>query len=404
MDLLARQAADYFERKQAEQKQQEASAQLRRFLDAVPTGLTRCSRDLRYVAANPAYAEMAGFPVEQIVGRPIVDVMGAEAWETILPHVERVLRGERVEYETALPYSAGGTRQIHVVYTPDIQGGGQVVGWFASVTDITEFKQIEWRLQKMEKFAAAGQLAASLAHEISNPLSSVENVFYLLRDDPQLDSQARYLANIGAAELQRAARIVKQSLSCYRVDSLKEIDLAELLEESLRFFGNRLERAGIQLDKRITTGTTLVGFAHEVRQVIDNLLLNAVEATPPGGRIIVSLRPSHSWSDHVQPGVRFTLADTGCGVPKAHFSRIFEPFFTTKAEKGTGLGLWVVNGIIARHEATIRFRSIQSMPRSGTVFSILWPSQIQPHLAPGVVCSGAGSKAGGQSEFARTRH
>ena len=120
MDLLARQAADYLERKQAEEALTVSSAQLRQFLEVAPTGLTRCSRDLRYLSANSAYAAITGVSVEQIVGRHIVDVVGPEGWETKRPYVERVLHGERVEFESLLPYSGAGSRQVHVVYTPVI--------------------------------------------------------------------------------------------------------------------------------------------------------------------------------------------------------------------------------------------------------------------------------------------
>jgi signal transduction histidine kinase len=121
----------------------------------------------------------------------------------------------------------------------------------------------------------------------------------------------------------------------------------------------------------------IVGFADEVRQVIDNLLLNAVEAAPNNGRLAISVRPSRNWKDYGQEGVRLTVADNGCGIPKEHLARIFEPFFTTKPEKGTGLGLWVVRGIVAKHDGRISIRSREAERKGGTVVSILWPSSSQ---------------------------
>src|SRR5215472_15435775 len=109
-----------------------SAAQLRQFLEAAPTGLKRCRRDLRYLAANSAYAQLVGLPVDEILGRTLVEVMGVDGWEKIRPYVERVLRGERVEYETMLTYSKGGPRVVHVVYTPEKEGE-EVVGWIASV-------------------------------------------------------------------------------------------------------------------------------------------------------------------------------------------------------------------------------------------------------------------------------
>lgn len=363
-----------------------SSQQLRRFLEAAPTGLTRCSRDLRYVAANSAYAEIAGLPADGIVGRPIVDVMGVDGWERIRPYVERVLRGERVEYETLLPFASGGPRELHVVYTPEKEGL-EVVGWVASVTDITEFKRVQNRLQEMEKRAAAGQLAASLAHEINNPLSTVINVLYLLGNS-DLDPASAGLISTANSEIARVAHIVKQSLSYYRAEmAAKEVDLATLIQESLQVFSDKFQRNGIVISKKVAAGTSICGVAHEIRQVVDNLLINAAEAMPRGGRVTLCLRQSRTWRKPSELGVRFTIADNGCGIPKPCLARVFEPFFTTKPEKGTGLGLWVVKGIIEKYGGNIRIRSSDRAPRSGTVVSIFWPKNtltkklLQPEYA-----------------------
>src|SRR5262245_17603874 len=128
-----------------------AREDVRQILDTAATGLTRCSRDLRYLSCNPAYEKLAGLSAEQIIGRPIIDVIGTEAFEVIRPYVERVLRGERVEYEREVPFAAGGSRFLHVVYTPWIEGDGQVAGWVASVADITDLKQTTEALRESEE-------------------------------------------------------------------------------------------------------------------------------------------------------------------------------------------------------------------------------------------------------------
>lgn len=134
--------------RQATDAQRSVSDELRRTLDTAATGLTHCSRDLRYVSANAAYARWIELPVEQIVGRLIVDVMGWAAFDVIRPRVERVLRGERVEYEDELPI-AGVLKSIHVVYTPDVDAVGNVVGWVASVTDVSKLKLAEKALREL---------------------------------------------------------------------------------------------------------------------------------------------------------------------------------------------------------------------------------------------------------------
>ncbi|HKF23691.1 MAG TPA: PAS domain S-box protein [Candidatus Angelobacter sp.] len=366
---------DITERKQAEEEIRAASARLRHFVEAVPTGLTRCSRDLRYLMVNPAYAKMAGLPVEQITGRSIVDVMGAESWERIRPYVERVLGGERVEYEIPLPFAGRDTAYVHVAYTPERDSSGEVVAWVASVTDITEFKRVEAQLQKVEKRAAAGQLAASLAHEINNPLSAVTNALYLLNTSSGLDATASSLANTAASELERVARIVRQSLAYHRVGTTaREVDLGASVEESLHIYGEKFRRAGIHVRKKITPKALMTGFPDEIRQVIDNLLLNSLEATPSGGRLAVAVHWSQDWKKEGRAGVRLTIADSGQGISKEQLAMIFEPFFTTKAERGTGLGLWVVQGVVAKHDGSMKLRSSTREGKSGTVVSILWPA------------------------------
>jgi signal transduction histidine kinase len=257
-----------------------------------------------------------------------------------------------------------------------------VVGASKVGRDITERRQSERalreseeRLRKTEKLAAAGQLAASLAHEINNPLSSVTNALYLLKTTGELSGGAKSLVDIASSELARMARIVKQSLSYYRrAVAPTDVDIATTVAESLQVFSAKLERLGIAVQPNLIKGYVVSGFADEIRQIIDNLLLNAIEAMPDGGRLRIEVRPSRDWKQGSRQGIRFVVADTGSGIPKNIASRIFEPFFTTKEEKGTGLGLWVVRGLVAKHEGRIRVCSSDRAGRSGTVISIFWPT------------------------------
>jgi PAS domain S-box-containing protein len=365
--LLGGKSVDITEIKRAERD-------ITTLVEAVPTGLARYSRDRRYVWANSAYAQITGLPLEQIIGRHIVDVIGPDVWAIKRPYVKRVLRGERVEFENLLPFAAAGPRQLHLVYTPE-KDGDEVVGWVASVTDITEVKRLEKQLRDVEKMAAAGQLAASLAHEINNPLMAVVNVLYLLRNRSDLDPAATGLISTANNEIARVTRIVKQSLSYYRAGPAEEVDFVAVIEESLQALHVKSERAGVAISKKITE-TSVIGFADEIRQVVDNLLVNAVEATPPGGRLVLCLRQMRNWKNHGEVGARLTIGDNGCGIPKARLSRVFEPFFTTKPDKGKGLGLWVVKGIIHKNGGSIKIRSTDAAARSGTVVSIFWPSAV----------------------------
>lgn len=233
----------------------------------------------------------------------------------------------------------------------------------------------EERLRKVEKLAAAGQLAASLAHEINNPLTSVTNTLFILEHLSSLNPETTAMVSTASSELARVSRIVKQSLSYYRVNQVpKEVDLGQIVEESIRIFEEKFRKAGLEVSTRIRP-LTIFGFGDEIRQAIDNLLLNAVEATPRGGKLVVSLRRSRDRKDRREPGVaRLTIADSGSGIAREQLSRLFEPFYTTKAERGNGLGLWIVLGIVTKHEGNIRVRSSTRCNKRGTVVSILWPA------------------------------
>lgn len=240
---------------------------------------------------------------------------------------------------------------------------------------VEAIRQNQERLQKMERMAAAGRLASSLAHEINNPLASVMNVMYLLETHSSLDAQARGLVAMGGQEIARVARIVQQMLSYHRTEAQPcDLDVSEVVEDSLRILANRFQRAGITVGHKIRSGSVVFGVGDEIRQVVDNLLLNAAEAMPQGGHVKITVSPWRDWNVPRQKGARMTIADSGPGIPKNIRSQIFEPFFTTKHEKGTGLGLWVTRGIVDKHGGTIRLRTTDTGQRTGTVFSVFLPS------------------------------
>ena len=237
-------------------------------------------------------------------------------------------------------------------------------------------RQNEARLRKMERMAAAGRLASSLAHEINNPLAAVMNVIYLLENHPTLDATARGFVTMGGKELGRVARIVHQMLSYHHTGAQPcDFDVSEVVNDSLKILASRFQRAGIRVRPRIQPGAVVFGISDEIRQVLDNLLLNAAEAMPHGGQLAISVSPCRDWSHPRQKGVRLMIADSGPGIPREIRSQIFEAFFTTKHEKGTGLGLWVTAGVVSKHGGTVRLRTSNAEGRSGTVFSIFFPSR-----------------------------
>jgi two-component system, NtrC family, sensor kinase len=238
--------------------------------------------------------------------------------------------------------------------------------------DITAQLKAEEALRTTERLAVMGRVAGIIAHEINNPLESITNTFYLLRDHPSLDEEARYYAKLGEDELARVSHITRQTLGFYREskDPVK-ISIPEILDEILKLQARRMEFSNIILDKKYFCKGTILAFPVELRQVFLNLIGNAVQAMPEGGTL--RLHVFESRHSHRRPEVCVSLCDTGTGIDPKHARHLFEPFFTTKSTKGTGLGLWISKGIIQKYGGTIRFRSASFTGRNITCFQVILP-------------------------------
>jgi len=250
---------------------------------------------------------------------------------------------------------------------------GQVSYTVTVLRDLTALRKVEQlkverRMLEIEKFAATGRLAATIAHEVNNPMEAIKNAIYLLAGAVPETAQPVY--SILKSETERVARIVRQMLGLYRnTEQVKPVNVNTIIENTLLLLNRQLQRANVEVIVDLRPLPDVVIAADQIRQVLSNLVINARDAMPEGGKLRVRSRhvPGH---DDMHALVRILIADTGSGIPQDMLRAIFEPFVTTKGEKGTGLGLWIVKGIIQNHGGKL---SVKSRQGKGTVFKIDLP-------------------------------
>jgi PAS domain S-box-containing protein len=258
---------------------------------------------------------------------------------------------------------------------PIRNSSGKMIGVVLVFRDITERRMSEGALMRAEKLAAAGRLAASVAHEVNNPLEGLTNLVYIARRSNDFDEIRNLLAQ-AENELGRIAHITRQSLGFYRETSAPaHFKPAIIVREVTDFYASRATGLGVSFIVKTETEREVLGSPGELRQILSNLLANSLDACANGSTIRIEANSAIDPRDPSRPGVRITIADTGFGIPPQHLENIFEPFFTTKKDTGTGLGLWVSRELVKKHGGSLRVRSRTSEPLCGTVFSIFLPNQ-----------------------------
>jgi PAS domain S-box-containing protein len=311
-------------------------------------------------------------------GLPVEVQAGFEAGRNLVhpEDRERVLR----ELEEALSSEADTINQEHRAITPDgrvlwlqsrgrVQrdAGGNPVRITGITIDVTEHRLAEQALRRTEKLAAAGRLAATVAHEVNNPLEALVNLIYLAQRTDGLPNEASEHLKIAESELSRMAHIVRQTLGFYRESvSPQRVDLGMLVAEVQELYRSRAFSRGLFLTQQAAAGDDLTALVNggEIKQVVANLLSNAIDATPNGGCVRAQTR-------RIGHSVEIAVSDTGTGITEANRKHLFEPFFTTKSDVGTGLGLWVSKGIVEKHGGTI---SLDDLQGTGTTFRVLLPA------------------------------
>jgi PAS domain S-box-containing protein len=276
------------------------------------------------------------------------------------------------EYRIVRP--DGDVRWVEAQARYETNSDGRAIRMLGVIADITHRKQAQDALLRSEKLAAAGRLAASIAHEINNPLEAIANLLYLIARADDLDT-AQLQAQHALDEVMRISRITQQTLKFHRQsEPATKIRLSEIIEDVLELSRGRLSNARISIDRRYRDDPELECLAGDLRQVFANLISNSLDAIgDSGGTLVIRLRHSRGWRAPHVSGLRITFLDTGCGMDPHTRRRIYEPFFTTKRESGTGLGLWLTSEIIERQQGNLHVWSSRLPRRSGTAFSIFLP-------------------------------
>jgi signal transduction histidine kinase len=285
-----------------------------------------------------------------------------------------IARGERIEhFETVRLTKSGGRIEVSLTVSPLKDESGRIVGAAKIARDITQRRKAEHALNTAERLASVGRLAATIAHEINNPLEALTNLIYLAKSASAEEEVREYLTG-AEEELERVSHLTRQTLGFYReTKGASKVRVGTLVTPLLAVFGSRTRNKGIEIYPEIKEDPEIRAVPGEIRQLVANLLGNSIDAVEGGGLIRVRVSAATEWLETRREGVRITVADTGVGIPREFRAQLFEPFFTTKKEVGTGLGLWVCKSIVEKHHGTIRLKSSTQQGKSWTVFSVFLP-------------------------------
>jgi PAS domain S-box-containing protein len=354
-----------------------------------PIGLAFVDHKGRVVRVNQIFADLTGVSISRHLGRTLPDLLPQAIATEIEGAVRRVFLSEEPVRNLELNGEGGKPRRpwTWLISAYPVRTTPNQVRWVGIIAlDASDRKRSEEALRRSEKLAVTGRLAASIAHEINNPLEAIINLLFLLRNSKDLSDAAKQYVTMAEYEVRRITEITQQTLRFYRQPTQpSRVTLEELLDSVLNLYQGRIHALDLRVERDYDAGLTLFCFAGEIRQVFANLVGNSIDASSSGGRLVIRARRSRDWNNPEQTGIRFVVADTGAGMETDVRAHIFEAFFTTKEVTGTGLGLWVSQEIILKHHGLVRVRSRIAAPtsaaarlNSGTVFEIFIPDD--PHL------------------------
>lgn len=327
---------------------------------------------------NKAAERTYGYRADEVIGRNVSLLLPSDRSHEVSEILERLKRGEKIEhFETTRRTKEGRILNVSLTISPVRDPEGHIIAASSIARDITQAKLAEEALRNSERLAVAGRMAATIAHEINNPLETVANILFLLAQNSSLDETGRHYLKMADEELRRVGQITRTTLGFYRErdTAVATVNLSELIESILVVYQRQVQSLGIRVQKRFDSPGKVQGVTGELRQVLANLFANAMDALAvTGSRLLVHVRDSVDWRDTRRRGVRVTIADDGSGMTRETRQNLFTPFYTTKGKKGTGIGLWVSRGIITKHQGSIGMRSTTGA-RHGTCFEVFLPGE-----------------------------
>jgi PAS domain S-box-containing protein len=330
------------------------------------------SKDLNGIITswNAAATRVFGYSAEEMIGASILKLIPENLHSDEKLIIESIQAGRRVEhFETVRLTKSGQLLDVSLTVSPVKDEKGQVIGASKILRDISGRRRIEQSLLQAEKIAATGRMAATIAHEINNPLEAVMNLLYLLRPKITDPEGINYLSS-AEDELGRVSHIAKQTLGYYRENATaSSASLAEIVLHAITIYEPRCTAAGIEIRKLLNSSRKIALRRGEMMQVISNLIVNSIYAMPAGGVLTISVEDAKSSRD----GILLTIQDNGVGIAADDLPRVFEAFFTTRSTVGTGIGLFVAKQFVESHGGQIEIESRNNANNHGTVVRVFLP-------------------------------
>ena len=357
---------DVTERKKA----QESLRQLAAIVDTSQDVILSKNLNGIITSWNAAATRVFGYSAEEMIGASILKLIPEHLHSDEKTIIEQIRAGRRLEhFETVRMKKDGGLLDVSLTISPVKDEEGNIIGASKILRDISDRKRMERSLLQAEKIAATGRMAATIAHEINNPLEAVMNLLYLLRSKISDEDGLNYLST-AEGELGRVSHIAKQTLGYYREHAAATLaSLCEIAQHAVTIYEPRCDSAGIKISTSFRSSRSVTLRRGEMMQVISNLLANSIYAMPTGGNLSVVVEDTEKPGS----GIGMIISDDGVGIASEDLPRVFEAFFTTRTTVGTGIGLFVAKQFIEGHGGQISITSQNDAENHGTTIRIFIP-------------------------------